>query len=89
MLTQVLSHVHLLVTPWTVACQVPLSMGFSRQEYWSEVPLLTPTEVKYKSQNTTRKIVINRPCNNRPCFVINKHDCSVANKEEGRARIRQ
>ena len=26
------------VTPWTVACQAPLSMGFSRQEYWSELP---------------------------------------------------
>ena len=25
-------------TPWTAACQAPLSMGFSRQEYWSEVP---------------------------------------------------
>ena len=29
------SHVRLFVTPWTVACQTPLSMGFSRQEYWS------------------------------------------------------
>ena len=29
-----------LVTPWTVARQVPLPMGFSRQEYWSGVPLL-------------------------------------------------
>ena len=28
-----LSHVRLLVTPWTVACQAPLSMGFLRQEY--------------------------------------------------------
>ena len=27
-----------LVTPWTVACQAPLSMGFFRQEYWSGVP---------------------------------------------------
>ena len=27
-----------LVTPWTVACQTPLSMGFSRQEYWSGLP---------------------------------------------------
>ena len=27
-----------LVTPWTVACKVPLSMGFSRQEYWSGLP---------------------------------------------------
>ena len=29
------SRVQLFVTPWTVACQAPLSMGFSRQEYWS------------------------------------------------------
>ena len=33
------SHVWLLVTPWTAAHQAPLSMGFSRQEYWSGVPL--------------------------------------------------
>ena len=32
-----------LVTPWTVARQAPLSMGFSRQEYWSGLPL--PTSV--------------------------------------------
>ena len=30
-------------TPWTVACQAPLSMGFCRQEYWSGLPFLTPT----------------------------------------------
>ena len=30
-----LSHVQLFVTPWTVAHQAPLSMGFSRQKYWS------------------------------------------------------
>ena len=34
-----LSRVWLLATPWTVAYQVPPSMGFSRQEYWSGVPL--------------------------------------------------
>ena len=34
-----LSHVRLLVTPWTAAYQAPPSMGFSRQEYWSWVPL--------------------------------------------------
>ena len=28
------SHVQLFVTSWTIACQAPLSMGFSRQEYW-------------------------------------------------------
>ena len=32
------SHIHLLVTPWTVAHQAPLSMGFSGQEYWSGLP---------------------------------------------------
>ena len=32
------SHVQLFVTPWTVALQVPLSMRFSRQEYWSGLP---------------------------------------------------
>ena len=34
-----LSSVRLLTTPWTPAHQAPLSMGFSRQEYWSGVPL--------------------------------------------------
>jgi len=37
-----LSPVRLLVTPWTVAHQAPSSMGFSRQEDWSGVPLLSP-----------------------------------------------
>ena len=37
-----LSHVWLLATPWTAAYQAPLSMGFSRQDYWSGVPLLSP-----------------------------------------------
>ena len=37
-----LSCVRLLVTPWTAAHQAPPSMGFSRQEYWSGVPLLSP-----------------------------------------------
>ena len=32
------SHVQLFATPWTVACQAPLSMGFPRQEYWSGLP---------------------------------------------------
>ena len=40
-----LSHVWLLVTPWTVAYQAPPSMGFSRQEYWSELPLPSPPSI--------------------------------------------
>ena len=37
-----LSHVHLFMTPWAAACQVPLSMVFFRQEYWSRLPFPTP-----------------------------------------------
>ena len=37
-----LSRVRLLATPWTAAHQAPLSMGFSRQEYWSGVHLPSP-----------------------------------------------
>ena len=36
-----LSHVRLFVIPWTVACQAPLSMGFSKQEYQSGQPFLS------------------------------------------------
>ena len=36
---KLLNRVRLLVTPWTAAYQAPPSMGFSRQEYWSGVPL--------------------------------------------------
>ena len=40
-----LSCVRLLVTPWTAAYQAPPSMGFSRQECWSGVPLPSPNSV--------------------------------------------
>ena len=39
------SHVWLFVTPWTVARQSPLSMEFSRQEYWSELPFPSPGDL--------------------------------------------
>ena len=39
-----LSRVRLLATPWTAAYQAPPSMGFSRQEYWSVVPLPSPSK---------------------------------------------
>ena len=37
-----LSRVRLFKTPWTIACQAPLSIGFSRQEYWSGLPFPSP-----------------------------------------------
>ena len=39
------SCVWLFVTPWTVACQAPLSMRFSRQEYWSGLPFPPPGDL--------------------------------------------
>ena len=39
------SSVRLFGTPWTVACQAPLSMGFSRQEYWSGFPCPPPGDL--------------------------------------------
>ena len=40
-----LSHVQLFVTPWTIAYQAPLSMEFSRQEYWSGLPFPSPGDL--------------------------------------------
>ena len=45
MMMGVLSSVQLFVTPWTVAHQAPLSMGFSRQEYWSGFPCPPPGDL--------------------------------------------
>ena len=42
-----LSRVWLSVTPWTVARQAPLSVGFSRQEYWSGLPFPSPGDLFY------------------------------------------
>ena len=39
------SHVRLFATPWTIARQAPLSMGFPRQEYWSRLPFPTPGDL--------------------------------------------
>ena len=46
-----LSCVWLFATPWTAAHQAPLPMGFSRQEYWSGVPLPSPKRSNRKSHS--------------------------------------
>ena len=43
-LVQPLSHVR-LATPWSVACQAPLFMGLSRQEFWSGLPFPSPGDL--------------------------------------------
>ena len=44
---KLLSHVRLLATWWTAAYQAPPSMGFSRQEYWSGLPVPSPFTILY------------------------------------------
>ena len=46
---KLLSRVRLLATPWTVAYQVPPSLGFSRQEYWTGLPFPLPLLLKLES----------------------------------------
>ena len=48
---QSLSHVWLFATPRTVACQAPLPMGFSRQEYWSGLSFPTPGDLPDQGSN--------------------------------------
>ena len=45
MCAESLSHVQFFANPWTVSLQAPLSMGFTRQEYWSGLPFPTPEDL--------------------------------------------
>ena len=47
----VLSSVWLFATPWTVACQALLSVGFPRQEYWSGLPFPSPGDLPTQGSN--------------------------------------
>ena len=42
-----LSYIQLFASPWTLGYQAPLSMGFSRQEYWSGLPFLSPGDLRH------------------------------------------
>ena len=56
MKVKLLSRVRLLATPWTAAHQASPSMGFSRQEYWSGVPLqhILIQEMEYSLQDNSQ-----------------------------------
>ena len=53
-----LSRVRLLATSWTAAHQAPPSMGFSRQEYWSGMPLLSPLMLIVDAYSACRAILL-------------------------------
>ena len=59
-----LSRVWSSVTPWTAAFQAPPSMGFSRQEYWSGVPLPSPQKLSYL---WVVKLVVSRDSQTTAC----------------------
>ena len=59
--TKSLSRVRLLATPWTAAYQAPLSMGFSRQEYWSGVPSSSPSNEIKSGFLPQQHLIFHRP----------------------------
>ena len=46
-----------LVIPWNIACQAPLSMGFSRQEYWSRLPFSSPGNLPNSEIDCTSSVL--------------------------------
>ena len=61
-----LGCVWLLATPWTAAYQVPPSMGFSRQEYWSGVPLPSPSLLMAWVQFLVGELIFHKPQDTAP-----------------------
>ena len=55
-----LNLVPLFTTPWTVACQAPLSWDFSRQEYWSWLPFLSPGDLPNPGINALSPVLAGR-----------------------------
>ena len=56
------SCIQFFMTLWTVACQAPLSMGLSRQEYWSGLPCPSPGRVSQYSIHNSIIAMISSPC---------------------------
>ena len=59
---KLLSHVRPSATPWTATHQAPPSMGFSRQEYWSGVPLPSPIVVYTDYQSLRKTLLTSAQC---------------------------
>ena len=63
------------VTPWTVACHAPLSMGFSRQEYWSGLPFPSPGDlpdpgIEPTSSELSRRFFTTKPPGKPTCWIV-------------------
>ena len=98
--TCVLSHVWLFVNPWTIACPAPLSMGFSRHKYWSEVPFPPPGDFSNPGIEPTSPCLLHGqadslplapPREPKPHLLPNTHAAHVSpsvlrGEEEGQCR---
>ena len=71
---KLLSCVRLLATPWTAAYQAPPSMGFSRQECWSRVPL-PPPKPYLQGVKTSLVLVIKHTRHHCIFMLLTTHDC--------------
>ena len=76
----VLSHVQLFASPWTTACQAPLSMGFPRQEYWRGLPFPFPGGLPVPGMEPMSPALANRFFTTEPLWKP-KHLLDVAKIE--------
>ena len=70
------SRVLLLATPWTSAYQAPPSMGFSRQEYWSGLPLPSPRDADW-SHAIKRRLLLRRTVLTNLDFILKTRDIAL------------
>ena len=70
-----LSCVRLLMTPWTVALQAILSMGFSRQEYWSGLPFPSPLWDGKQGKNISEQLFLKSHVGHRETQEIRNANC--------------
>ena len=81
-----LSCVQLLVIPWTVAHQAPPSMGFSRQEYWSGVPLPSPARIYQitvdcdRSHEIKRRLLLGKKVMTNLDSILKSRDITLSTK---------
>ena len=66
---QPLSRVQLFVTPWMEDCQAPLSMGFSRQEYWSGLPFPPPGDLPDQGLSPSLLHLLHPQVDSLPCVT--------------------
>ena len=69
------SHVQFVFTLWTIACQAPLSMGFSRQEYWSGLPCPPPGDLPAQGSNPSLLCLLHWKVSSLSPEPSGKHVC--------------